>query len=148
MGNMKGITDVKITTALDYVSGTADRNGAILDMADYRGVLMIVKFATIAPGATTSVKAQQDTAVGGGTMADLLGTGITVVDDDDNQIFVIDLYEPAERYVRLVVDKDAANATGESAVYVQYGSRKRPVTNTVTDLVTYERHMTPAEGTA
>ena len=146
MGNMKGITDQKITSALDYASGSADRTGAIIDMADYRGVMMYVKFGTIAAGATTTIKAQQDTAVGGGTMADLLGTVQAVA--DDNQIFIIDLYEPAERYVRLFIDKDAANATAEIAWYQQYGCRKRPVENNVTDKVTYERHMTPAEGTA
>lgn len=140
--------DTKITTALDYASGTSDRNGAILDMSGYEGVLMIVKFATIAAGATTSIKAQQDTAAGGGTMADLAGTGITVANDDDNQIFCIDLKQPRERYVRVVVDKDGANAVAESAIYIQYGAHEVPVTNTVTDEVTGEFHVAPAEGTA
>lgn len=148
MGNMRAITDVKITSALDYASGSAPRNGAIIDMTDYRGVLMVVKFAAVATGAVTSIKAQQDTAVGGGTMADLADTGITVADDDDHQVFVLDIYEPVKRYVRLVVGKDASNATAESALYIQYGSRKRPVDNLVADAVTYERHMSPAEGTA
>ncbi len=148
MGNMKAITDVKVTSALDYASGTADRTGAVIDMADYRGVLMIVKLAVVAAGGTNSIKAQQGAAANMSDAADLEGTKITIADDDDNQIFIIDLYEPAERYVRLYVDKDTTNACAESAVYVQYGARKRPVTNTVTDAVTYERHMTPAEGTA
>jgi hypothetical protein len=148
MGIPKAITEFKFTSALDYASGSADREGAILDMAGFRGVLMLVKFATIANGAVTSIKAQQDTDVAGGTMADLEGTAQTIAADDDNQIFIIDLYEPAERYVRLVIDKDAANATAESAVYIQYGASQRPQTVTVTDKVTYERHMTPAEGTA
>lgn len=140
--------EVKITTALDYASGTADRTGAILDMSGYEGVLMMVKFAAIAAGATTSIKAQQDMAVGGGTMADLAGTGITVAADDDNQIFWLDIYRPQERYVRLYVDKDAVNAVAESAVYYQYGPRKEAVSNNVTDLVTGEFYASPAEGTA
>ena len=148
MGIPKSITEFKFTSALDYASGTADRTGAILDMMGYRGVLMCVKFAVIAPGAVTSIKAQQDVVVGFGGAADLLGSAQTVVDDDDNQIFIIDLYEPVERFVRLYVDKDAANATAEMAWYMQYGARNRPVTVAVTDLVTYERHESPAEGTA
>jgi hypothetical protein len=148
VGIPKGITEFKFTTALDYASASADRNGAILDMLGYRGVLMVVKFAVIAPGAVTKIKAQQDTASNMATAADLAGTGITVADDDDNQVFIIDLYEPVERYVRLVVDKDAANATAESAVYIQYGAVLRPTTPAVTDAVTYERHMSPAQGTA
>lgn len=140
--------DTKITTALDYASGTADRDGAALDMQGYEGVLMIVKFATIAAGATTSIKAQQGAQSDLSDAADLEGTGITVAADDDDQVFVIDLYRPQERYVRLVVDKDGSNAAAESAVYIQYGPRNRPVDNNVTDEVTYELHVSPDEGTA
>ena len=149
MGIMKGITELKFTEALPIAAAaSADRNGAVLDMLGYRGVMMIVKFGAITTGAVTSIKAQQDTVVGMGGAADLEGTGITVVDNDDDQLFIIDLWEPTERYVRLVVDKDAANTTIETATYVQYGAVNRPTVPTVTDKVTYERHMSPAEGTA
>jgi len=148
MGIPRSITELKFTSALNYLSGTADRNGATLDMDGFKAVLMVVKFAVIAPGAVTSIKAQQDTLSNMSTAADLAGTGITVAADDDDQIFIIDLYEPVERYVRLVIDKDAANATAECAYYIQYYATNRPTTPTVTDLVTYERHMSPAEGTA
>ncbi len=140
--------NVKITTALDYASGSADRTGAILDMSGYEGVLVIVKFAVIATGAVTKIKMQQDTAVAMGAAADLAGTGIDVADDDDNQVFAIDLYKPLERYVRLYVDKDATNATAESAVYIQYKNRKGAIDNNITDAVTTETHVSPAEGTA
>lgn len=145
---MNLLKNVKVSDALDYASGTADRNGATLDMQGYEGVIMLVKFATIAAGATTSIKAQQDTASGMGTAADLEGTGISVAADDDDQIFAIDIYRPTERYVRLVVDKDTSNATAESAVYIQYGAKKVPIENNVTDEMTCETHVSPAEGTA
>lgn len=141
-------TDIKITTALSYASGTADRNGAVLDMQGYESALIVVHFAAIAGGAVTSIKAQQDTAVGMGTAADLLGTGITVAADDDNQIFWINIHKPRERYIRVVIDKDAANATAESAIYYQSTGRLQPEDNNVTDLVTGEVHVSPAEGTA
>lgn len=139
---------VQIRTALDHAEGSADRNGAEFDMASFEGVLMVVKFGDIAAGATTSIKAQQDTATGMASAADLEGTGITVADDDDNQIFIIDLYRPLERFVRVVVDKDAANNTEEMAFYVGYGVRKYPVVQTLADEVTYELHVSPDEGTA
>lgn len=145
---MEGPNQFMITSALDYASGTADRTGAILDMKGYEGVLMIVKLADVATGGTNSIKAQQDSAVGGGTMADLEGTKIVIADSDDNQIFVIDVFRPAKRYVRLYVDKDTSNAMAESAVYVQYDARSLPVTVNVTDKVTGEAHVSPAEGTA
>ncbi|MEI6724610.1 MAG: hypothetical protein WCN81_00130 [Actinomycetes bacterium] len=146
----KNLSNTKIVNALDYASGTADRTGAIIDMAGWTGVLMIVKFATIAASAVTSIKAQQDTDVAGGTMADLLGTGITVADDDDNQIFCLNLVKPEKRYVRLYVDKDAAHAAAESAYYILYGPHgiAEPTLANVTDAFTLETHTTPAEGTA
>lgn len=139
---------MKVSNALSYASANADRAGATLDMKGFEGVMMVVKFAVIATGAVTTIKAQQDTDSGMGTPADLLGTGISVVDDDDDQIFIIDLYQPRERYVRLYVDKDAANATAEMAWYIQYGARSEPVVQTVANLVTYELHVAPAEGVA
>lgn len=143
--------NVKVSTAITPAAGvaaTTDINGTILDMKGYEGVLIVTRFGVITGSAVTSVKAQQDSASGGGTMADLEGTGITVADDDDNQIFITDLYRPAERYVRLVVDRGTQNAVVAEAHYVQYGPRKAPVTQNVTDLVTYELHVSPDEGTA
>ena len=108
--------NVKITTALDYASGTAVRNGATLDMQGWDGVLILVKFATIATGGTNSIKAQQDSASNMSTAADLAGTSQSVADDDDDEVYYIDVYQPRERYVRLVMTKDTSNACAESAV--------------------------------
>lgn len=141
--------EVKITQALPFLaaSASADRNGAILDMQGYEGVLVIVQMADIAAGAVTSVKVQQDTDPLGATMADLAGTGISVADNDDDQIFYLDV-KPSKRYVRVMIDKDAANNTNECALYIQYGPGQRPVVNNVANLVTGEVHNYPAEGVA
>jgi hypothetical protein len=140
--------NVKITSALDHDEGSADRNGATLDMQGFEGVLIVFKFGDIASGATTSVKAQQGAASNLSDAADLEGTGITVAADDDNQIFVIDLYKPQERYIRGVVDKDASNNTEEMAWYIQYGPTEKPCDNNVADAITTELHASPDEGTA
>ena len=145
---MNASSGMKVSTALDYASGSADRNGAILDMKGFENVMVVCKLAAIAGGAATTIKMQQDTAVGGGTMADLEGSGQSIAADDDNQIFIIDLIKPQERYVRVVMDKDGANACAESIVYIQYNPREKPVTQTVADEVTYERLISPDEGTA
>lgn len=145
---MNASNELVIRTALDYASGTADRNGAVFDMSGLEGVLMVVKFATIASGATTSIKAQQGQQSDLSDAADLAGTKISVADDDDDQIFIIDLYRPQECYVRVVVDKDGSNAAAESAIYIGYGARDKPVALTLANEVTYELHVSPAEGTA
>lgn len=138
----------KVSTALDYASGSADRNGAILDMKGFQSVAVIVKFAVIAASAVTKVKLQSGAAANMSDAADLALTSMAVVDDADNQVFILDATKIAERYVRLAIDKDAANATAEEAVYIQYDARTEPVTQAVTGFVTYEGHVSPAEGTA
>lgn len=140
--------DIQIRKALAYASGTADRNGAIIDMAGYEWIMAVVTFATIATGGTNSIKWQQDTDAAGGTMADLLGTGITVADNDDDQVFASLLIKPRERYVRIVVDKDASNACAESAIYILGGKRSLPALANITDELTVETNESPAEGTA
>ncbi len=140
--------EVKISTALDYASAAVDRPGATIDMQGYEGVLMVVKFGAIAAGAVTSIKVQQDSDPNFGTPADLAGTGLAVAADDDNQIFVIDLVKPKKRYVRIYVDKDAANDTAEMAWYLRYGAHTKPQVNNVANLVTCAIHVSPAEGVA
>lgn len=143
--------NTKVTTAITPTAGaagTSDINGTTLDMQGFDGVMVIVRMGTITANAVTSIKMQQDTDSGAGTMADLEGTSITVADNDDDQIFVIDLYKPRERYVRVVVDRGTQNAVVASAEYIQYGPSAMPTTMNVTDAVTFEGHVSPAEGTA
>ena len=139
----------KITQAITSAAGVAaatDLNGATLDMQGFESVLMTVVFGVITSGAVTGIRAQQDTASGMGTAADLLGTAQVVADDDDEKTFYIDLVKPAERYVRLVVDRATQNAVVASATYIQYSARVLPVTHGSN--VSGETHVSPAEGTA
>ena len=140
--------NTKVTPGAAYADGTADVNGATLDMSGYDGVLMILTAAAIAGSAVTTFKAQQGAESNLSDAADLEGTGISVADDDDDQLFIIDLYRPQERYVRAVIDKDAANTVAASILYIQYNASRAPVTQNVTDEVTYELHVSPDEGTA
>jgi hypothetical protein len=137
--------NIKVTQCLAYASGTAVREGAILDMSGWDGVIAVVCHATIAASAVGDVHWEQDSAAGGGTMADLAGTAIAVAADDDDQTWVMDLYKPTERYVRAVVTKDASNAQAESVTYIQYRGSKLPVADAGAD--EYELHVSPAEGT-
>lgn len=142
------LTDRKYTTALVYASGTADRVGAALDMSGYQEVDIIVHFAAIANGGTNSIKAQADDNAAFGSPLDIAGTAQTVVDNDDDQMFIIHIARPPERYVRLYVDKDTSNACAETAIYVQHNPDSKPVTNDAANLVTTESFVNPATGTA
>lgn len=141
--------NMKITQAVTPTAGAAGAtaiNGATLDMQGFAGVLIIVTFGAITAGAVTSIKAQQGAASNMSDAADLLATGQTIADTDDDKVFYIDLYRPAERYVRLVVSRATQNAVVASAEYIQYGARERPQTHGTN--VAGETHISPAEGTA
>lgn len=141
------LQNVKVSSALDYATGTADRTGTILDMKGYEGVICIVKLATVAAGGTTAFHMQQDTAVAMGSAANINGTQQFIDGSDDNDVIIIDVPQPAERYVRLYVNKDGSNACAESAVYIQYGPGYAPVTNAVADSVyVQEAAQRAAEG--
>lgn len=117
---------LKIDPCLSYASGTTDRTSDIIDTAGFRGAMFVVHFATIAAGATTSVKVHQS-AASNMASSTLLKT-MTVADNDDNELVVVEINRPTQRYLQLTIDKDASNATAESAVVYMTGGRYRPVT--------------------
>ena len=139
--------NVRITTALDYASGAVDRTGVVLDMQGFDGVLMVVKLAAVA-GSANIIKAQQGAAANLSDAADLAGTGWTFAAANANQIYVIDVYKPQKRYVRLFVDKDGVNVVAESAIYIQYEAGSLPVSNNVANVVASKLQISPAEGPA
>lgn len=142
------VEDLQIRKALAYASGTADRNGITIDTANYEFALFVVTFAAVAAGAVVSIKAQQGAASDLSDAADLLGTGITVAADDDDQVFALAIVKPRERYLRVVVDNDGSNATAQSAVCILGGARSQQALASITDEMTVEVHISPAEGTA
>lgn len=144
LGDAVKITKVANATA----AGTTAINSSAVDMSGYDGCMFLTTVGAIVSGGVQSIKVQQDTASGMGTAADLAGTGITVADDDDNQVFWLDVKRPRERYLRCVVSRATQNSTWGEIYAIQYRGRSFPVSNNVTDTITGEKHEAPAEGTA
>lgn len=141
--------NVKITRVSNAVAaGTTDVNCSTLDMQGWEGVMFIAGFGAITATAVTSIKAQQGAESDLSDAADLEGTGVSVADDDDNQLAWLDIYRPTERYVRAVVDRGTANAVIDFVIAIQYGAKKAPVTHDATTVSGGEVHVSPAEGTA
>jgi hypothetical protein len=139
--------NTKITVASAYDLGSSAVEGAVIDMSGWDGVVCIVTLGAITSGAATSVKWQQNIIDSASGMADLLGTGVTIADSDDDELVIMDLYKPLERYVRVYISKATQNAA-TSAIYIRYRGSKAPIDNSVTGESTYELHISPAEGTA
>ncbi len=147
---MQNLTkNTKVSTAVTPAAGVAAQtaiNGSTLDMAGFESVKMQIRMGVITGSAVTSVKAQQGDESDLSDAADLLGTSQTIADDDDNEIFIIDLVKPAKRYVRLVVSRATQDAVVAEGHYEQYNGKKAPETQGTG--VNVEVHISPAEGTA
>ena len=123
----------------------------VIDMQNFDGVRFVVGFGTITAGAVTSINVKQadaktsDTALTSGQ--DLAGTKVTVPDDGDNKLYIVDVYRPQKRYVQLHIDRATQNAVVDLAIGEQYNARKVPVTQNA-DVNAHEVHASPAEGTA
>lgn len=141
--------EVKVTRVMNAVAaGTTDQESSIIDMAGYDGVLFVASFGTLTASQVTSVKVQQNSANSTSGMADLAGTSTgPLADADSNKVLMVDVFQPEEQYLRLVVDRGTANAVIDGVVAIQYKARALPVTQSST-VSASEQHVRPAEGTA
>lgn len=141
----------KVTRVENAVAaGSADENGASVDMQNFEGVMFIFLAGTLTATQVTTLKAQQssDDAVAD-AFADILGSqSAAMADDDDNQCIILDIWRPTERYVRPVVERATANAVIDGVLAIQYGPRKLPTTHDATTVSTTETIVSAAEGTA
>lgn len=140
------ISIVSTTTA--GAAGTSAITSSAVDMTGFDGCLFIVPFGAIVSGAVTSIKVQQcDTT--GGSYADLAGSNQTVADTDDDKLFYVDVKNPQEGFLKLVVSRATQNATVGGIIAIQY--QKRLVGGagiTQGSNVAGEQWNAPAEGTA
>jgi len=147
MNLAKMVSAIRVSNAV--AAGTSDVTSSAIDMQNYEGCLMIFALGTITASAVTSCKAQQSSDDGGSdAYADLTGTSITVADDDDNQIVILDIYKPKERYLKGIIDRATQNAVVDGIFVLRYGAKKLPAVDDSSTVVASETHVSPAEGTA
>ncbi|MGB7323430.1 MAG: hypothetical protein WBD31_01070 [Rubripirellula sp.] len=109
------------------VAGTTDVESASVDMTGFLAVEVTVSLGAITAGAVTSVKLQgsdDDT-----TFVDLAGTEVTVADDADEKVVIIDCQHPQHQYVRAVVARATQNSAVDSITSRQYLANAEPVTH-------------------
>lgn len=125
------LNDVAIDRILvDTAAGQAATASDILDMAGFEGVLLIAKLGDVTDTSVVTLQAQQNTANSGTGMATLSGsvTYTAGASDADNDLLVLDVYRPSERYVRALLTSATANAVKNGVIAIRYGARKVPVT--------------------
>jgi len=126
-------------------AGTGAVNSTAVDMAGYDGVLFLTSIGTA--NANNTINAAQGAQANGGDAADLEGTKVTP--GDDNSGAWLDVYKPADRYVRLEVARGASTTVGDIwAILYQGRILPEAAANLVTDELIGELHISPDEGTA
>jgi len=141
--------DSKYLTAMAPVAaGQAANQGNIIDTAGFDAVEFVVSIGTIEATGTVTIKVQQDDLNAAGGMADLEGTSVAYTAADDGKLAILDVVKPGKRYVRLLVTTAAANGTINLAIARLYRAKNRPVTQSTSEVVASELHVSPAEGTA
>ncbi len=121
-------------------AGTTAVNSLIIDTANAEGVMFIVRLGTSA--ANNTVKAQQNSVNSASGMADLEGSSVV---SGANNLVVLDIKRPRERYVRVEVTR-GTSTTVDSITAITYDLRKPGIDQPAG--VSIEKWVSPAEGTA
>ena len=120
-----------------------------VDTQGFEACTFLAAFGAIVAGAATSIKVQQSDDDGvADAYSDLEGTSVTVADDDDNQVFYVEVVNPLKRYLKLIVSRATQNSTVDGIFAVLTGAKTIPTTHDATTIGGGETHVSPAEGTA
>jgi len=137
--------ETKVTRAANAAAAAqTDVTSSAIDTKRFEGCLFIVAMGAITGGAVTSAYvAQCDTS--GGSYTELDGTRLTIADDDDNQVFLMDIKQPTERYLKCVVDRATQDAVVDGIIAVQYAAKDIPTTHDSTTVGGSGFDLTPDE---
>lgn len=141
------VKTVRVSNAV--AAGATDVTCTAVDMTGYDAVRFIALFGTLTATQVTSIRAQCSSDDGSsdaytdieGSASDALG------DDDDNDMLVLDIVRPPERYVKCIIDRATANAVVDGVIAELYCARDEVVTQDAT-VIEAVKLSHPVEGTA
>jgi len=130
-------------------AATTSITSSALDCKGFDGALFIVSMGAIGATSVCTAKLQQSSDDGvADAYSDLLDTSISIADDDDNQLVMIDITKPQKRYLKLVLARATATAVVDGIMAQLYNPKNEPTTHDSATVVGFELHNSPAEGTA
>jgi hypothetical protein len=118
------VRTVRVMNAV--AAGTTDQESTAVDTAGFEGCRFVAALGSITSGAVTSMRVEQS-ADGSTGWAALAGASVTIADDDDNELAIIDVRAPRQRYLRAVIDRGTQNAVIDGVVAELYGPRTQAV---------------------
>lgn len=146
--HLKDIVEVRRVLNAQAAGSTDITSATPVDLKGYDGVMFVALFGALTANQVTSLRGQQSSDNGSSDdFSDIEGSKVgPLSDDDDNDMLVLDVFRPAKRYVKPVIDRETANAVVDGVIALLYRAREVPVTQgaSVIDAVGL---VTPAEGT-
>jgi len=131
----------------DQAAGQTEVFSDIVDMQGYENVCFVTKLGTISTGAVVGVSIQQGAIAAMTDAAALIGTNVAPAVTDDDKLVIHDIPRPQERYLRVRITRDTANAEIDGVIAILYPARSQPVTQDTDHVASSELHLSPAEGT-
>jgi hypothetical protein len=124
------LKECKIVTVENSVeAGQATTVGEIIDMAGWGGACFIYKLGSVTDTSAVTLKVYQGKKSDMSDAAELSGASaaISSASSDSDQLLVVDVKEPRERYLRPTIVTATANAEIDSALCILYNPRVKPV---------------------
>ena len=101
--------------------GSGAVNGNVIDMAGWMGCAFVIEVGAITGAGTLDARVTRDDNSGINSATNITNAALTqVAAAANNNVFVIDVRNPAERYLRLVLTQ-AANTVIAGATAIRYG---------------------------
>ena len=119
-----------------------------IDMNAFSRCTFLVEWGTIVSGGVQSIEIHQSSDDGvADSYTALTGTNVSVADDDDNKVTIVEILNPRERYVKCIVNRATQNSTVDSILAIQ-SEPKTPGAVDDSTVSGTEAHASPAEGAA
>jgi hypothetical protein len=141
--------DVKLSLVQAALAdGSTDPDSTALDMSGFDGVMFVGICGTITGSGTINLAASQsdDNAASDDFSAIPTASATATASTKSDKLLVLDIFQPAKRYVRTTVTRAVANSVYGGTLAIQYKAKDRPTTTAAATLAaSIVQVTTPAE---
>lgn len=130
---MNLLNEVKITRVANAAAAAqTEVLSSVLDMQGYDGVMFVAILGDITATSVLTLTAKGNTASSTGSPTPVTQVATAAftagASDADNKVLVVDVFDPALRYVFASLTRTTANAVVDGIIAIQYTAELRPTT--------------------
>jgi hypothetical protein len=131
------LKNVKVTpVAASAAAGTTEVLSSVLDMQGFDGVMFIALLGDVTTASVLTLTAKGNTASSTSSPTPVAQVATAAFTADatsaDDKALVVDVYDPALRYVFASLTRTAANAVVNGIIAIQYKAEFKPTTQAAT----------------